>query len=223
MTKQTSSHGANHLAGQMIKQFAIPVLRHLQKEVLENSTSALADGGLSTVEITIMNDQAYLAIAETAKRPGLIVGAGTILNVTYAIRAVESGAKFLVSPGFSKKILEFAKQQGILYVPGVLTGTEIMRAQACGCEFVKVFPTAAVGGASYLKYLSGPFPEMQWMATGGVAIEDIPTYVSAGAACVGLGSDLQPKAVIQNKEWSKITEMAEQCVRAVESARGFKK
>jgi len=185
-------------------QFAIPVLRQNDSEVLVEVSRALARGGLSVIEITLMNDAAHEAIRKLANDPIVFVGAGTVRTLAQAKRAKEDGAKFLVSPGFDAEVAEFSRQVALSYVPGVLTPTEVQRASNLGFNVLKIFPAQAVGGPAYLKHLSGPFPDLKWMATGGVSISDIPAYVSARAFAVGLGSQLFPVGSIENRRWTEI-------------------
>ncbi|HVK62244.1 MAG TPA: bifunctional 4-hydroxy-2-oxoglutarate aldolase/2-dehydro-3-deoxy-phosphogluconate aldolase, partial [Bdellovibrionales bacterium] len=201
------------------KQFALPLMRQEKVETMVSLTKALADGGLPIVEITLMTSAAFDAIAKLAKEKDLIVGAGTVRNLGEAQQALDSGAKFLVSPGLDEEVLAFAERNDILYLPGVLTPTEIMRASAIGAEAVKVFPISNVGGPDYIKALSGPFPEMKWCVTGGVSVANAKAYLKAGASAVGLGSQLLPNELIGKKKWKEITLEAKRCVKAVASMR----
>jgi 2-dehydro-3-deoxyphosphogluconate aldolase/(4S)-4-hydroxy-2-oxoglutarate aldolase len=153
------------------KQFILPIMRQSDAKTMVALTKALAEGGLKIVEITLMTASAFDAISTLAKESDIVVAAGTVRDLTQAKRALECGAKFLVSPGLNEEVLAFCEARDILYLPGVLTPTEIMRASSFGAEIVKVFPASSVGGADYIKNLSGPFPEMKWCATGGVRIE----------------------------------------------------
>ncbi|MES2856618.1 MAG: bifunctional 4-hydroxy-2-oxoglutarate aldolase/2-dehydro-3-deoxy-phosphogluconate aldolase, partial [Bdellovibrionota bacterium] len=156
---------------------------------------------------------------ELSKSNDVVVGAGTVRNLAQAKRALDAGAKFLVSPGLNEDVLGFSETKDLLYLPGVLTPTEIMRATELGSEVVKIFPAASVGGAEYLRALSGPFPEVKWVATGGIKIEDTRDYMRAGAFAIGLGSQLAPKEAIHSKNWKEITRIAKQCVTTVGGSR----
>ena len=196
-------------------QFAIPVIRENDSSTLESICLALADGGLKVLEITLMSDAAYEVIKKLSVRSDLVIGAGTVLNSADVEKAIQSGAKFLVSPGLNLLALETAKKNNIPFYPGVLTPTEIMAAQAVGCELVKVFPISSIGGTAYLKSLRGPFPKMQWMVTGGVGLSDLKSYKDAGASAVGLGGNITPADAIKNKNWAALTELAQQHVNTV--------
>lgn len=185
-------------------QFAIPVLRQNDAETLYQLSRALAKGGLKVIEITLMNEAAHTAIQRLTNDGDVYVGAGTVRTLDQAERALMDGAHFIVSPGFDDEIAAFCVKASLPYVPGVLTPSEVQRASNRGCKILKVFPAQSVGGPAYLKQLSGPFPDLKWMATGGVSIGDIPAYLQAKAFAVGLGSQLFPSGSIENQRWSDI-------------------
>lgn len=185
-------------------QFAIPVLRQNDAETLYQITRALAKGGLPVVEITLMNEAAHVALRRLSKDGDCYVGAGTVRTLDQAEQALMDGAQFIVSPGFDDEIAAFCQKASIPFIPGVFTPSEVQRASNRGFKVLKVFPAQAVGGPAYLKHLSGPFPDLKWMATGGVSISDIPTYFQAKAFAVGLGSQIFPAGSIENQRWSDI-------------------
>lgn len=200
------------------KQFAIPVLRLTTASELINVTRALAAGGLSAVEITLMNDDALAAIRELTRTDGLLIGAGTVTHKSLFTQAVQAGAGFLVSPGWSSEIAEASQAVAPPYIPGVLTPSELMAANAMGFDPVKVFPISTAGGPSYLRQLLGPFPKLRAMVTGGIKLEEIESYRAAGAFAVGLGSNLYPAELVAKKDWDAIKEIAQEAVNAVDRA-----
>ena len=123
----------------MKEQFAIPVIREENADNLESICLALADGGLKILEITLMSDAALTVINKLSKRSDLTIGAGTVLNAEQAKQAINNGATFLVSPGLDENAVNFAASQKILFFPGVMTPTEIIKAHALNCEMVKIF------------------------------------------------------------------------------------
>lgn len=185
-------------------QFAIPVLRQTDTETLYQISRALAKGGLPVIEITLMNEAAHTAFQRLSKDDDVFVGAGTVRNRDQAERALMDGAQFIVSPGFDDDVAAFCQKAGIPFVPGVLTPSEVQKASNRGFKVLKVFPAQSMGGPAYLKHLSGPFPDLKWMATGGVSISDIPAYLQAKAFAVGLGSQLFPAGAIENQRWSDV-------------------
>jgi 2-dehydro-3-deoxyphosphogluconate aldolase/(4S)-4-hydroxy-2-oxoglutarate aldolase len=190
------------------RQYLIPVIRENSADLLEGTCLAMAAGGLTILEVTLMSDAAFSVIQKLSSKNNLTIGAGTVLNVEQAQRAIDNGAKFLISPGLNLDIVDLAKEEGIPIFPGVLTPSEIMAAQAEGCETLKIFPISAVGGAAYLSALKGPFPNLKWMPTGGVTLETVPDFRRAGALCVGMGGKLIPQDAVQAKDWTRLTKIA---------------
>lgn len=190
------------------KQFVIPVIRERDEETLYSLCLALAEGGMKVLEVTLMSEAALKVIFRLSKEKELIIGAGTVLNSTLTKRCLDSGAKFLVSPGLDEASVLYARSTDVLFIPGVMTPSEVMKAKNLGCEMVKVFPVTSLGGIDYLRNLRGPFPEIKWMATGGIRPIDVLPYYEAGISSVGIGSHLTPKEKIALKDWKGISEIA---------------
>ncbi len=201
------------------QQFVIPVVRETRESELELLSIALADGGLKILELTLMSPAAYSVIKKLSASKDLIVGAGTVTTLEEAKKAIDAGARFLVSPGLPVKAVEYSLSKNVPFYPGVLTPTEIIQAKELGCELMKVFPISAVGGVNYLKTLSGPFPGLKWMATGGVGLADIKSFYKAGVTCVGLGNFLTPTELVNKKDWKTLSEIAQDCLIQVNEAR----
>ena len=209
------------LLAAMNRQFAIPVIREQDAAILESLCLALAEGGLNLLEITLMSDAALTVMRRLSKSSDLIIGAGTVLNSEQAKQATDAGAKFLVSPGLDENSVRYAQENKISFFPGVLTPSEIMRAQSLNCEMVKVFPASAVGGPGYIKALKGPFPEMKWMATGGISLHDLKVYLNLGVTCVGLGTQLTPVESVKAKDWNAIRQLAMEHVAEIKLGRSL--
>ena len=140
---------------------------------------ALKDGGINCAEITFRTACAAEAIALGVKDfPDMNIGAGTVINLGQAKKAVGAGAKFLVSPGLSASVAEFAKEKGIPYYPGCVTPTEIMQALELGITTVKFFPANVYGGIKAMKALAAPFPQIKFIPTGGVDLENLAEFLS---------------------------------------------
>lgn len=140
---------------------------------------ALKDGGINCAEITFRTACAAEAIALGVKDfPDMNIGAGTVINLEQAKKAVGAGAKFLVSPGLSASVAEFAKEKGIPYYPGCVTPTEIMQALELGITTVKFFPANVYGGIKAMKALAAPFPQIKFIPTGGVDLENLAEFLS---------------------------------------------
>ena len=156
----------------------IPVVVIKDVNETEKNLAALRSGGINCAEITFRTACAAEAIKLAVKLfPDMNIGAGTVINEEQAIRAVNAGAKFIVSPGFSEKVALYVRKQGIPYYPGCVTPTEIMRALDLGITTVKFFPANVYGGLKALKALSGPFPQVKFIPTGGVDLTNLKEFL----------------------------------------------
>ena len=156
----------------------IPVVVIKDINETEKTLSALRAGGINCAEITFRTACAEEAIKLGTKLfPEMNIGAGTVINEEQAIRAVNAGAKFVVSPGFSEKVALYVRKQGIPYYPGCVTPTEIMQALELGITTVKFFPANVYGGLKALKALSGPFPQVRFIPTGGVDLTNLKEFL----------------------------------------------
>lgn len=170
---------------------------------------ALAAGGLPVAEITFRTDAAAGSIRRIAReRPAMLVGAGTITNLEQARSAVEAGAKFLVTPGFSDEITRYALEQNIPVFPGVCTPTEIMMALKYNLPVVKFFPAEQFGGLSTIKALNGPFPALKFMPTGGINAANIREYLAYRNVIACGGSWMVKKDLINVGRFDEITRLA---------------
>jgi 2-dehydro-3-deoxyphosphogluconate aldolase/(4S)-4-hydroxy-2-oxoglutarate aldolase len=149
----------------------------------------------------------------------VIVGAGTILDAETARACLKAGAHFLTSPGLDPEIVQFARKENVLMMAGALTPTEIVAAYKAGSDFVKVFPCAQVGGASYIKALKAPFPQIPLIAAGGVNQQTAGAFILAGASAVGVGGDLIPRSAIELRQPERIRELARRFLALVRTAR----
>ena len=143
-----------------------------------NIMQALCDGELPVAEITFRTACAEDAIRLATKNfPNMYIGAGTVINVTQCQKAIDAGAKFIVSPGFSKEIAQYTRERGITYYPGCVTPTEIMQAIEMGIKVVKFFPCNVYGGLSAIKALSAPFNQIKFLPTGGVNEQNLKEFL----------------------------------------------
>lgn len=140
---------------------------------------ALIDGGLPVAEVTFSTAAAEDSIRAISEAyPEMLVGAGTVTNLEQAKTAVAAGAKFLVTPGFSDEVTRYAVENDIPIFPGTCTPTEVMRAMSYGLKVVKFFPASQYGGLNTIKALSGPFPAMRFMPTGGINAGNVKEYLA---------------------------------------------
>ncbi|WP_231201597.1 bifunctional 4-hydroxy-2-oxoglutarate aldolase/2-dehydro-3-deoxy-phosphogluconate aldolase [Helicobacter pylori] len=182
--------------------------------VIENIKDAvplaqsLIEGGVQIIEVTLRSSCALEAIELIAKNvPKMRVGAGTILNPTQLEQAQNRGAEFLISPGLTIKLLEYAKKKDMPLIPGVSSSSEVMQALELGYNALKFFPAEYCGGVKLLNAFNGPFKGVKFCPTGGISADNMRSYLNLeNVLCVG-GSWLTPKNLIQNKEWDKITEI----------------
>ncbi len=169
---------------------------------------SLIEGGIQIIEVTLRSSCALEAIELIAKNvPKMRVGAGTILNPTQLEQAQNRGAEFLISPGLTIKLLEYAKKKDMPLIPGVSSSSEVMQALELGYSALKFFPAEYCGGVKLLNAFNGPFKGVKFCPTGGISADNMHSYLNLeNVLCVG-GSWLTPKNLIQNKEWDKITEI----------------
>ncbi|MGL2739091.1 bifunctional 4-hydroxy-2-oxoglutarate aldolase/2-dehydro-3-deoxy-phosphogluconate aldolase [Helicobacter pylori] len=169
---------------------------------------SLVEGGIQIIEVTLRSSCALEAIELIAKNvPKMRVGAGTILNPTQLEQAQNRGAEFLISPGLTIKLLEYAKKKDMPLIPGVSSSSEVMQALELGYSALKFFPAEYCGGVKLLNAFNGPFKGVKFCPTGGISADNMRSYLNLeNVLCVG-GSWLTPKNLIQNKEWDKITEI----------------
>ncbi len=177
---------------------------------------SLVEGGIYIIEVTLRSSCALEAIELIAKNvPKMRVGAGTILNPTQLEQAQNRGAEFLISPGLTIKLLEYAKKKDMLLIPGVSSSSEVMQALELGYNALKFFPAEYCGGVKLLNAFNGPFKGVKFCPTGGISTDNMHSYLNLeNVLCVG-GSWLTPKNLIQNKEWDKITEICKRSLAGI--------
>ena len=167
---------------------------------------ALKDGGINCAEITFRTSCAAEAISAGVKEfPDMNIGAGTVINLAQAKKAIEAGAKFLVSPGLSVAVAKYAKKKGVAYFPGCVTPTEIMQALELGIDVVKFFPANVYGGLKALKALSAPFPQIKFIPTGGVDLTNLEEFLAFEKVYAIGGSFMMKGDIVDNCK--KITEI----------------
>ena len=181
----------------MNKVIPVVVIKDVKDTVF--TLKALKDGGINCAEITFRTACAAEAIAIGVKEfPDMNIGAGTVINLEQAQKAVDSGAKFLVSPGLSEEVARFASEKNIPYFPGCVTPTEIMQALKLGISVVKFFPANVYGGLKAIKALSGPFPQVKFIPTGGVDLDNLSEFLSFDKIYAVGGSFMMKGDVAEN-------------------------
>jgi 2-dehydro-3-deoxyphosphogluconate aldolase / (4S)-4-hydroxy-2-oxoglutarate aldolase len=197
----------------------IAALRVLPVVVLEDAAAAapladaLAAGGLPCAEITFRTAAAADAIKIMASRGGLTVGAGTVLTPAQADQAVEAGARFIVSPGFSPSVVRRCQELGVPVFPGVATATEIQMALDAGVATVKFFPAEQLGGAAMIKALAAPFRSVRFIPTGGVTTENMRAYLANPAVLAVGGTWMVAADLLAGGRWDEVTSRAAAAVK----------
>jgi 2-dehydro-3-deoxyphosphogluconate aldolase / (4S)-4-hydroxy-2-oxoglutarate aldolase len=200
----------------------IPVLRARSQEDAMAIASAVEKGGVPILEITMTVPGAVELIRKVAEKFGsrVLLGAGTVLDPETARECISAGAQFIVSPSLKIATIEMCRQHSTPVFPGALTPTEIVTAWEAGADAVKVFPCSAMGGASYLKSLKAPLPQIALIPTGGVSLSTAEDFLSAGAFALGIGGDLIDAKAVAGGRLEVITENA---AKYVELVRKFRK
>jgi 2-dehydro-3-deoxyphosphogluconate aldolase/(4S)-4-hydroxy-2-oxoglutarate aldolase len=204
-----------------IEEFGIiPAVRTSSAADARFATEAVSRGGIPIVEITMTVPGALEVIADLVRSlPDVIVGAGTVLDLDMARRCLDAGASFLTSPGLNVRIVEFSIKENVVVLPGALTPTEVITAWQAGADFVKVFPCSQVGGDTYIRALKAPLPQVRLVAAGGVNQQTAANFILAGAAALGIGGELIPKAAVQQRQAEWIPELTRRFVAIVKEAR----
>lgn len=173
------------------------------------------------VEITMTVPNAIDAIGGLAKRFAgrMLIGAGTVTDAETARRTMDAGAEFVVTPCLVPEVIEAANRAQVAVLPGALTPGEIFEAFRKGGDMVKIFPAQSVGGAAYVRALRGPFPGIPLVPTGGVTLENVAEMFKAGAAAVGVGTELISKEALARRDYAAIGALAEKFLVAVREAR----
>ena len=188
----------------------IPVLRARDAVQAHAVVKAMIAGGVSIVEVTMTVPGAVDLLKELKREYGakLLLGSGTVTTAAQAEATIEAGAEFVVSPSFHPEVIAMTKSKKKISIPGALTPTEVITAWNSGADYVKVFPCSAMGGASYLKSLLAPFPQLRLIPTGGVTLETAESFLRAGARALGVGSDLVNLSAIDAGTPETITQTA---------------
>lgn len=189
----------------------IPVVVIDQIEDAVPLATALVNGGLNVLEITLRTQVAIQAITEMKQAlPQSIIGSGTVIDIQTMQASLDAGVDFMVSPGTTPELLEAVAQNSAPLLPGAATPSEVMNLLSKGYDAMKFFPAVAAGGVNMLKSIGGPLPQVTFCPTGGVNLNNAPEFLSlANVACVG-GTWMLDKQLIADKNWSEITRLTKQ-------------
>jgi 2-dehydro-3-deoxyphosphogluconate aldolase/(4S)-4-hydroxy-2-oxoglutarate aldolase len=199
----------------------VPVVRAASADEAMRAIDAIKEGGISVLEITMTVPGAVGVIEEVVGRYGAeaTVGAGTVLDPETARVCILAGAQFVVSPALNIDTIAICRRYGVPIIPGALTPTEVVTAWTAGADLVKIFPAGSLGGASYIKNLKGPLPQIKLIPTGGVSLKTAADFIKAGASALGVGTDLVDVKAIRAGQAHLITERAKQFIDIIQQAR----
>lgn len=192
------------------------IIRYRAGGDVSGAIEGLARGGVRVMEVTVDTPGAWDAIEHAAAQPGLVVGAGTVTEVSQVERLAALGGRFVVSPGFDADVVRAALDHGLEPLPGVATGTEVLAARRAGVQFFKLFPAGALG-VRYLAALRGPFGRESFVPTGGIKTADLGDWLRAGALAVALGGDLAGRTAPEDED--EVEAMAKRTRAALDLAR----
>ncbi|NUT22441.1 MAG: bifunctional 4-hydroxy-2-oxoglutarate aldolase/2-dehydro-3-deoxy-phosphogluconate aldolase [Hamadaea sp.] len=183
----------------------IPVVALPDARLALDLGQALWAGGIRTIEITLRTPAALAAIASLAEKSDLLVGAGTVLTADQVDAAVDAGAKYVLSPGFSAAVVDRCREVGVPVIPGIATATELQTALAAGITTVKFFPAEQLGGPAGIRALSGPFGQVKFVPTGGVSLANLAGYLAEPAVLAVGASWVAASDLLARRDFAEIT------------------
>lgn len=209
-------------ARELLEALPCPVIPVVVIDRLDDAvplSEALLRGGISALEITLRTSEGYAAIsAMKSAFPDAVIGAGTVCSSDEYRRSVDAGADFVVSPGASEQLFEAAASHKVSFVPGAATGSEVIVALEKGYSTLKFFPAETSGGEPTIRALSGPFPQVRFMATGGITLDNMGRYLNLSSVCAVGGSWLTPADLLAAQKWDDLSELARHTVQRAHEA-----
>ncbi|MGC4001601.1 MAG: bifunctional 4-hydroxy-2-oxoglutarate aldolase/2-dehydro-3-deoxy-phosphogluconate aldolase [Anaeromyxobacter sp.] len=210
---------APQVLAELVRHGVVPVIRTTEAAVAATAVDWLVEAGFSTFEITLTIPGALGLIEQLAKRPGLLVGAGTVLDAGAARSCVAAGAAYVVSPCLAPEVAEACRAADVACVLGALTPTEVLAASRAGADAVKVFPASSMGGPGHIRALRSVFPGVPLAPTGGIGPDTVGAYLAAGAAFAGVGGELVNEPAIRKGHHAAVTAVARALLEARDRAR----
>jgi 2-dehydro-3-deoxyphosphogluconate aldolase/(4S)-4-hydroxy-2-oxoglutarate aldolase len=204
----------------IVENSAVAVIRLKDGSKFNKIAEALYAGGVASIELTMTTPNAFKLLEEASKlfSDKMMLGMGSVLNPKDAQRAIDAGAKYIVSPVFKKEILQTAHKNNTAAMPGCFSPTEIQTAYEEGADIIKVFPADIVGMA-FFKAIKAPLPHLKLMPTGGVSLTNAGDWLKAGACAVGIGSALLNQKAIDENNFPVLTENARVLMQSINSAK----
>ena len=210
------------IVGQVEREGIVAVIRIKAPEKVRAVVDAIGAGGVQALEVTMTVPGAVALIAELAPRmpKGFLLGAGTVIDPETALKVIDAGAQFVVSPVFRRTVVSACHDRGVAAMPGCFTPTEILDAWEAGADIVKVFPATALG-PGFFKDVRAPLPQIKMMPTGGVTLDNAGDWIRAGAVAVGVGTALLDAKAIADGDYRVLRDNAERIVANVRAAKGI--
>ncbi|GAB3021707.1 bifunctional 4-hydroxy-2-oxoglutarate aldolase/2-dehydro-3-deoxy-phosphogluconate aldolase [Spirosoma pulveris] len=198
----------------------VGIIRGLQPDDIHHIMPVYREAGLTTIEVTMNTDFAEAIIQNAVKyhSEGLNIGAGTVCTLDDLDKALAAGAQFIVTPILDKKVIKACVKRGVPIFPGAFTPSEIYKAWSLGASMVKIYPATSLG-PDYIKDLKAPLSQLKLMPTGGISLDNMAAYFSAGADGLGIGSHLFDKALIKQKDWEGLKKHLQDFVERMKKAR----
>jgi len=199
------------------------VIRAQSSNQLVDVASALRDGGVKAIEVTMTTPNALEVINKVSDlmKDDCVIGVGTVLDPETARAAILAGAEFVVSPTLNLDTIKMCRRYSAVCVPGAYTPTEILTAWEAGADVVKVFPATGLG-PQFFKDVLGPLPQVRLTPTGGVSLDTVAGFIKAGASCVAVGGNLVTKQALADNDWSSITNTSKEFIERIKAARESK-
>lgn len=197
----------------LLRRRIVPVVVLEELEAARPLADALELGGLPVAEVTFRTEAAVEAVRLLAQEETLLVGAGTVVRPEQVDVAVEAGARFIVTPGLSARVIERCRELDVLVIPGVATATEVIAALDHGLTLLKLFPAQMAGGVALLRSLQGPFPGVRWIPTGGVSAANAASYLALRSVAAVGGSWMVAPDLIAARDFPTVTRLAREAVR----------
>ena len=215
------NHSKEEIISTIHKTGLIPIIRVASKDTALKVADAFLAGGVNIIEVTFSVQGAVEVVESLSERYGkdVIIGTGTVLDPETARTAILAGAEFIVSPIFSRELIEMCRRYARPCFPGAGTATEILTAFQWGADAVKVFPAAQLGGPNYLKSIKGPLPQIPLIPTGGVNLDTAAPFLKAGAFALGVGGAITDKKAIAQGNFEVITENCKKFLKIVNDTR----
>lgn len=200
----------------------VPVIQIDDADKAAPLVKAIAEGGIPCAEVTFRTAQAEEAIRRMAHAlPDILLGAGTVLTTTQADKAIEAGAKFIVTPGFNPRVVEYCVEQNYPVIPGCMTPSDMEQAIESGLDMVKFFPAEQCGGLDYIKAVSAPYPMLRFMPFGGINAGNIGKYLSFDKVFACGGSWLAAADLIRAGDYAEITRRCAEAVQTIAAVRNM--